>query len=540
MVRRDAWNPQLAGQLGAGRVDALRALANTTLAGVHVAHYEMSPDESDGLIRNGQRVDVRVMLKNHLATVNNLALAFSIDDPTILIESGSFNLASLPSGAETEVSFRFAFLSDVPKDKELHFRLDMEGDNNYQDAALIKIQVNRATHDTGVLQMSITEEGNIGWAGFQENSEGQGFKYLGVDWLFEGGVLVATAANKISDSIRNTGADTQEEDLSRPEDGFFGILESDVVTENGLVILDDAGADNPIGIKIQQESYADARDENNDFIILRYIISHADTSATEAISNVHVGLFTDWDLTLSGNADYARYDATRRMGIVQPTENDPVVLFATRLLSQNVGYSYRSIDNEEIFDSRSGGDGFTDAEKWSMLTNGVQVTTVDDTDVSTLISAGPLTIEPGAYVEVAFALLAARNEEQLVNFSDRAQIFWNTTLRQISPYPVSVEDETPPDGFMLASPFPNPVSTQATIRFALPAAGEVQLTLYDALGRQVNELVHDTRAAGQYAINWDGRNQNGEIVSNGVYFYRLKAVTEQGHYDATRRFVIVR
>ncbi|MFK7844021.1 MAG: S8 family serine peptidase [Rhodothermales bacterium] len=526
---------ELVGLLGQGRINAGRAMLNNTLPAVRIRNFEVVDGGNDGIIRRGEQVTVNVDVLNYLAVAKNLTLSLSVDDPNVVIQNSTFPLPDLDSGDPFKVQFAFSFADDVSMDHELKFRFDIEGED-YRDAEIIRLITNRATHDTGVLQMTLTEEGNIGWSGFQEESEGKGFKYLGVNWLFEGGVLIGAGPDKISDSVRNTVDNQQDQDLVRPEGAFFGILESPSVTENGLVILNDKQATNPLGINIHQESYADARDENNDFIILRYIITHEDSLASESIEDLHVGLLTDWDLTRS--EDFARFDADRRMGIVQPSPTEPGLLLASKLLDETSLFSYRSIDNEEIFDSRSDGDGFTNAEKWAFMTEGIQVERVDNADVSTLITAGPFILNPGGRVDVAFALMAARSEDELNAFADRAQEFWNTSLSVLPPNPVSVEDEDLDFSFSLDPPYPNPATSEVTIRFTLPQTGTVDLAVFDMLGREVKRLDQATKVAGAHTVQWNGTSNNNQYVSNGVYFYRLNVVTPQGNFTATRKIVL--
>lgn len=51
----------------------------------------------------------------------------------------------------------------------------------------------------------------------------------------------------------------------------------------------------------------------------------------------------------------------------------------------------------------------------------------------------------------------------------------------------------------------------------------VQLVVYDLLGRTVNELVDSKKDAGIHFVSWDGTNYIGEPVSAGIYFYRISA-----------------
>ncbi len=71
--------------------------------------------------------------------------------------------------------------------------------------------------------------------------------------------------------------------------------------------------------------------------------------------------------------------------------------------------------------------------------------------------------------------------------------------------------------------YPNPFNSTASIRYALPDAAEVELTIYDVMGQRVRVLVDAEQLAGVHIVHWDGRDGVGRPVSTGVYFYRLRA-----------------
>jgi len=82
---------------------------------------------------------------------------------------------------------------------------------------------------------------------------------------------------------------------------------------------------------------------------------------------------------------------------------------------------------------------------------------------------------------------------------------------------------------------PNPFSTRTWIRFECPQGLEVNLQVYDVLGRLVRTLFSGTTQAKSRIIEWDRRDRYGNPVSTGIYFYRLKA----GKYSFTRKMVIL-
>ena len=89
--------------------------------------------------------------------------------------------------------------------------------------------------------------------------------------------------------------------------------------------------------------------------------------------------------------------------------------------------------------------------------------------------------------------------------------------------------------------YPNPFNPETWIPYQLSVPAEVALTIYDMNGGVVRHIALGYQAAGMYqnrsrAVYWDGRNQFGESVASGLYFYTLTA----GDFTATRRMVILK
>jgi len=69
--------------------------------------------------------------------------------------------------------------------------------------------------------------------------------------------------------------------------------------------------------------------------------------------------------------------------------------------------------------------------------------------------------------------------------------------------------------------YPNPFISNTTIRYQVKNPGNVNLTVYDATGQIINQLVNKYHPAGKYVIQWDGKKTDGQFVHNGIYFYKL-------------------
>ena len=78
-----------------------------------------------------------------------------------------------------------------------------------------------------------------------------------------------------------------------------------------------------------------------------------------------------------------------------------------------------------------------------------------------------------------------------------------------------------PLGVSLDQNYPNPFNPETTISFSLAERSQVVLTIYTAEGKFVARLVDENLSAGVRQVTWDGRDEVGDAVGSGVYFYQL-------------------
>jgi hypothetical protein len=92
-------------------------------------------------------------------------------------------------------------------------------------------------------------------------------------------------------------------------------------------------------------------------------------------------------------------------------------------------------------------------------------------------------------------------------------------------FTTSVEEEPieHPKTFVLFQNYPNPFNPQTIIEYVLPKNTYVRLTLYNILGQKVKTLIDEYQSAGHRTKLWDGRDDKGNEVASGIYFYRLDA-----------------
>ncbi|MCE1165679.1 MAG: M28 family peptidase [Bacteroidetes bacterium] len=96
---------------------------------------------------------------------------------------------------------------------------------------------------------------------------------------------------------------------------------------------------------------------------------------------------------------------------------------------------------------------------------------------------------------------------------------------------VNVNEEGVPEKYYLSQNYPNPFNSSTRINYSIPKNGDVNIKIYDILGREVRTLTDGYHEAGNYAIVFNA----GEMAS-GIYFYRLSS----GNYSEIKRMVIVK
>ncbi len=96
---------------------------------------------------------------------------------------------------------------------------------------------------------------------------------------------------------------------------------------------------------------------------------------------------------------------------------------------------------------------------------------------------------------------------------------------------INIINENIPTKYLLSQNYPNPFNPATTIKFAVPDAGLIKLSVYDILGREIEILANENLSAGTYSVNWDASN-----FPSGIYFYRL----EGSNFAETKKMVLIK
>ncbi len=136
-------------------------------------------------------------------------------------------------------------------------------------------------------------------------------------------------------------------------------------------------------------------------------------------------------------------------------------------------------------------------------------------------------------------LVSAYYKDSLVNRARRDSFVIRADAIILQESLTGVEYEVLPNvptQYDLSQNFPNPFNPSTRIRFDLPNSENVQLRVYDILGREVRTLVNERYDGGSYMVTWDGKNDYGRQVATGVYIYQLRA----GNFISTKKMLMLK
>jgi len=118
------------------------------------------------------------------------------------------------------------------------------------------------------------------------------------------------------------------------------------------------------------------------------------------------------------------------------------------------------------------------------------------------------------------------------------QIDFDGKVEYLAEISVEVKHYIPISEFRLNQNYPNPFNPTTTIEFEVPKGyeGEITLSVYDNLGREIETLVQEKFHTGHYLKTWNGKDKNDRLVPSGVYYYNLSGT----NISLTKKMVFMR
>jgi len=373
---------------------------------------------------------------------------------------------------------------------------------------------NFAGHEGERTALTVSDFGQFGLApGSIYNTNGLGFTVdNSANLLYEAGIIIGRSDLQVSSAVRAAKGSFTPSDFVPTSELSDARVNSDG-TVRRTARFADALAEPSIPVTIGQESIDGGAIDDHAAVVLKYRLIN---SSLSSLTDLHFGFLADFDL---GATESARYDAAFDM-IYQQADGAPLVglVVLSRLTSVT------TLTND------GGKTGFTHAQLYDLMAAQGSIDETVSGDLMLLISGGPWAIGPGDSIEVAFALVAGQDLDDL-----RLQA---VAAREMYLTPTDVDDTYAalPDGYELLQNYPNPFNPTTTIGFSLPTTGEATLEILNILGQRVRIIHSGPMNAGYHEFEWDSRTDAGGNAATGVYFYRLTT----DDFSQTRKMMLLK
>ena len=475
-----AYNIPFAGKLGKGRLNMHKSLSMEIPPAVVLEDIIIN--------ENNYAISVGGNFINYLKNVENLTITAevvngyaNIINPTIfegsLEQMQSYSSASL---------ILLELDENIPHDYNLAIKINYSAEN-YTDYQFIDFLVNPSYIDisTEKLNLSITANGRIGYSDSQ-SSIGNGLNYNNLyDLFYDCGIISGNSAVNLFSSIR------QNSDFKNEK--YPEIITEEIADQHIRLEFSDSLDLNTKGIYIIENAYSWTEDEN--FVIIDYDIIN---TSGYPIENYYFGLFTDWDL-IEAAKNSAIFDQEAQM-LYAKSNSEQSMNAGIKLLSKQTPIFYaldQADENNEVININ---DGFSDIEKFYMISNPNFLDSELQTDIVLYTGIGPINILAKDTITVGFAIIAEPNiykfKQAIANASEK----YNNVLH---PQNVKYEFENQ------FSIFPNPCSNRLNIN--TNSSENFEVIIYNSLGKKMQNFNSN------FNTNIDLTN-----YKSGIYLIKIK------------------
>ena len=205
---------------------------------------------------------------------------------------------------------------------------------------------------------------------------------------------------------------------------------------------------------------------------------------------------------------------------ISDAKKNKQTLYFNGKLNDNINiesYSMPPVGPEGSFDARLSGDyRLTENEE---VTIEIQAT---EYPISVMITE----LENGEEYEMVEIADGVEVNSQRIKDSERI----NITNKEVTMLKIR-KQQMIPTTYNLEQNYPNPFNPSTTIKFSIPEASNVSLTIYNTLGQKVEELVNTNLEAGWYNYQWNANNS-----SSGIYFYELRT----DNFVVVKKMILIR
>lgn len=522
------------GKMGKGAIDAFNAINNGIGKSVYLSSYSVSDSSEDGAISRLEPFYVNLELANALSDLKNCRIELNITNTLNFYFLDSVcNIGEFKSGEIVNLTEKIRLR---PKPNINYNSNSTILFNVFEDSVFIArfgiiltLAPTYVNMDNNNITATFNSIGNVAFNDYPNNLQGKGLRYKNLgNMLFEGSLIVLADEEKMSDVARDFNTESQnkafyiDEQIANANFKLIGgsLLKADAYYSDSVKKYN-------VGVKIHQQLYQFNMINDtlnaNDFIISVYTLKNV---SGRDYDSLYLGLFLDWDIGASGAYNYTAFNNLIGYAYCKNMANKNLPLAGIELLTPQK-LNFYAIDNDGLEGDFGIYSSFGYSKKSYGMTNGLARRNSGVTDVSNLISGGPVKIKNGDSVIFAYAFLAADNQSLLDKIALNARkkaVEMGLTDSLYFPLPQK-------DSLKLIKP--NPISFgEITIEFDTYRRGFALLEIVNSIGQVVKELTNS------YNLEPERYTFKETIDALPQGFYLVRLITDSGIY--TEPFVIVR
>jgi hypothetical protein len=420
-------NAGFANRLGKGRIDVGNALNSTPGPSIYMTTRNWA-DGNDGIFTPGESISLTGNFTNWLnASSPALSCTLSCSNPNVTVNNAVFTpgvMNTLQVINNNASPFTMTISPSCPINSTITFTLTFT-DGAYTDRQYFSLVANQNYINLTLNQVhtSIAGDGRLGYA--DENQLlGLGLRRNGnLQHILTASLVLADSPGRVSDATLSAAVLPFNSDfamVNAPKEVNTGIADQETAT----TFTDDNAGANKLNVKTQCRSYSWNTAGYDQFVILEYTLIN---QGLNALTNLFSGIYSYYE---NPNAQYyvgqqlALWDAARKLGYAYNAQSPSGALAGVKLLSYGPSTWY-AFNNDGAGGSIHVLDGFSDTEKFNALSGAVSRQSSVSGSVSGMLGTGPLSIQAGDSVKVAFALVLGNTLADLQNAADDAQHYYD-------------------------------------------------------------------------------------------------------------------
>ena len=287
-----------------------------------------------------------------------------------------------------------------------------------------------------------------------------------------------------------------------------------------------------------------ATKDGEDMVLIGTNLKH---DGPDSLKSVRVGYGLDWDVAYSKDGDLLYTDddlsGSLSINLIDPIYASTIPVKVSYMYDAD-GSSPGYVGAATVFETEIGAGthlSFDLDEEDDEFVERLQSDTdspdeTDPSDYAVIQMSGAVDLGPGDEMNFITVLMAADYTEDFQAMLQSSLTY--VALAGLGEFSAAVDEPVLlPEEYALHQNHPNPFNPVTTIRYDLPQAGDVKLTIYDMLGREMKVLVSQQgMSPGSHTVVWDGTDRLGQPAAAGVYIYQLKS----GDFINTKKLVLLK